>query len=420
MLWQACQEVGLLGKGILMYIELPKEVKYIISRLEENGFEAYAVGGCVRDSILGRVPEDWDITTSAKPEEVKKLFQVTIDTGLQHGTVTLVIAKAGYEVTTFRLDGDYSDGRHPDRVAFTSSLTEDLKRRDFTINAMAYSEKTGLIDKFSGKEDLENGIIRAVGDAEERFAEDALRMFRAIRFAGQLNFKIEEMTLEAIKKLSANISKVSVERIAKELEKLLLSANPEYIHLVYETKIFEVIAPEVAELFANGLIEDSVQAMARVCYSDKKGLYQIRLSVFLEKLGSINAVKLLKKLKLDNDTINTVKKLLILLEREIETSDLEMRRTVKEAGHKIMPLLLEARRAKGLSDNSHLYKNILERGECTEIAELKVNGKDLIEAGMTKGIMIGDTLNRLLELVIEHPELNTRESLLLEVKRNEE
>ena len=420
MLWQACQEVGLLGKGILMYIELPKEVKYIISRLEENGFEAYAVGGCVRDSILGRVPEDWDITTSAKPEEVKKLFQVTIDTGLQHGTVTLVIAKAGYEVTTFRLDGDYSDGRHPDRVAFTSSLTEDLKRRDFTINAMAYSEKTGLIDKFSGKEDLENGIIRAVGDAEERFAEDALRMFRAIRFAGQLNFKIAEMTLEAIKKLSANISKVSVERIAKELEKLLLSANPEYIHLVYETKIFEVIAPEVAELFANGLIGDSVQAMARVCYSDKKGLYQIRLSVFLEKLGSINAVKLLKKLKLDNDTINTVKKLLILLEREIETSDLEMRRTVKEAGHKIMPLLLEARRAKGLSDNSHLYKNILERGECTEIAELKVNGKDIIEAGMTKGIMIGDTLNRLLELVIEHPELNTRESLLLEVKRNEE
>ncbi|MGP1433033.1 MAG: CCA tRNA nucleotidyltransferase [Catonella sp.] len=403
-----------------MYIELPKEVKYIISRLEENGYEAYAVGGCVRDSILGKTPEDWDITTSAKPEEVKKLFQVTIDTGLQHGTVTVVIAKAGYEVTTFRLDGDYSDGRHPDRVAFTSSLTEDLKRRDFTINAMAYSEKTGLIDKFSGKEDLENGIIRAVGNAEERFSEDALRMLRAIRFAGQLNFKIEEMTLEAIKKLSANISKVSVERIAKELEKLLLSANPEYIHLVYETGIFKVIAPEVAELFEHGLIEELVQAMTRVCYSEKKGIYQIRLSIFLEKLGDIKAVKFLKKLKLDNDTINTVRKLLILLKRETETSDLEMRRTVKEAGHKIMPLFLEARRAKGFFDNSYLYKNIIERGECTEISELRVNGKDLIEAGITKGIMIGKTLDRLLELVIEHPELNTKESLLLEVKHNEE
>ena len=245
-------------------------------------------------------------------------------------------------------------------------------------------------------------------------------MFRAIRFAGQLNFKIEEMTLQAIKKLSANISKVSVERIAKELEKLLLSANPEYIYLVYETGIFKVIAPEVAELFEHGLMEESVQAMARVCYSEKKGIYQIRLSLFLENLGDIRAVKFLKNLKLDNDTINTVKKLLILLKREIENSDIEMRRTVKEAGHKIMPLFLEARRAKGFFDNSHLYKNIIERGECTEISELRVNGKDLIEAGITKGIMIGDTLNRLLELVIEHPELNTKERLLLEVKHNEE
>ena len=209
-----------------MQIELPAKVKYIISKLEDNGYEAYAVGGCVRDSVLNRIPEDWDITTSAKPEEVKKLFQATIDTGLQHGTVTVIVDKEGYEVTTFRLDGDYTDGRHPDRVAFTSSLTEDLKRRDFTINAMAYSVKTGLVDRFDGLQDLENGIIRAVGNAEERFTEDALRMLRAIRFAGQLNFEIEEETFDAIKKLSSNISKVSVERIAKELEKLLLSSNP--------------------------------------------------------------------------------------------------------------------------------------------------------------------------------------------------
>ena len=403
-----------------MHIKLPEKVKYIISRLEKNGYEAYAVGGCVRDSILDRVPEDWDITTSAKPEEVKKLFQATIDTGLQHGTVTVVIEKEGYEVTTFRLDGDYSDGRHPDRVAFTSSLTEDLKRRDFTINAMAYSENTGLIDRFDGEKDLEDGIIRAVGDAEERFSEDALRMLRVIRFAGQLNFDIAEKTFDAIKKLSPDISKVSVERIAKELEKLLLSGNPEYITLVYEAGIFEVIAPEIAELFKKEEIYNSIEAVRRASYPEKKGLYQIRTALFLERLGADSAARLLKRFKLDNDTINTVKKLIGLLQRDIETSALEMRRTVKEAGHKIMPILLEARSAKGLCNNSELYRKIIERGECTSVSELKVNGRDLIEAGVPKGVMIGETLERLLESVIEHPELNTRESLLLEVKHNEE
>ena len=403
-----------------MHIKLPVKVKHIISRLEKNGYEAYAVGGCVRDSVLDRVPEDWDITTSAKPEEVKKLFTATIDTGLQHGTVTVVIEKEGYEVTTFRLDGDYSDGRHPDRVAFTSSLTEDLKRRDFTINAMAYSEKTGLIDRFDGEKDLEYGIIRAVGDAEERFSEDALRMLRAIRFAGQLNFDIEGKTFDAIKKLSPNISKVSVERIAKELEKLLLSDNPEYIGLVYETGIFGVIAPEIAELFKAGVIYNSIKAVRRASYPEKKELYQIRTALFLEMLGADRAARLLKRFKMDNDTINTVKKLIGLMQRETETSALEMRRTVKEAGHKIMPLLFEARRAKALPDSSKLYENLLARGECTDIAGLKINGKDLMEAGIPKGIMIGQTLERLLELVIENPELNTGEGLLSEVKNNEE
>ena len=405
-----------------MYIELPSKVKYIISRLEDNGYEAYAVGGCVRDSILGRIPEDWDITTSATPLEVKKLFQTTIDTGLQHGTVAVVIAKEGYEVTTFRLDGDYSDGRHPDRVAFTSSLPEDLKRRDFTINAMAYSEKTGLVDKFNGEADLENGIIRAVGDAKERFSEDALRMLRAIRFAGQLGFTIEENTLNAIKKLSKRIEKVSVERIAKELEKLVLSEGLTNIRLVYETGIFEVILPEIAEFFRNKstLMIKQINAMTKVCFPEKKGLYQIRMALFLEGLGAVNAAGLLKKLKLDNDTINTVKKLITLLQRDTESSALEMRRTVKEAGHKMMPMLLEARRVKGLPDNLELYKEILEREECTSVSELKVNGKDLIEAGIPKGVMIGETLERLLELVIEYPELNTKESLLLEVEHNEE
>ena len=403
-----------------MHITLPTKVKQIISRLEKADFEAYAVGGCVRDSILKRSPEDWDITTSAKPEEVKKLFSTTIDTGLQHGTVTVVIEKEGFEVTTFRLDGDYTDGRHPDRVAFTSSLTEDLRRRDFTINAMAYSEKRGLIDEFDGERDLEDGIIRAVGDACERFSEDALRMLRAIRFAGQLNFKIADETFDAIKELSPNISKVSVERIAKELEKLLLSGNPEYIALVYETGIFSVIAPEVAKLFENGEISASIKALSRASFPEKKELYQIRLAIFLEGLRADKAAKLLKRLKLDNDTINTVKKLLELSLREVENNETDMRRTVKEAGHKMMPLLLEMRRAKGLKDNKELYQTVIDNGYCTSISELNINGKDLMDAGIPKGALIGSTLERLLELVIEKPELNTRESLLLEVRRNEE
>ena len=403
-----------------MHIILPTKVKQIISRLEKADFEAYAVGGCVRDSILKRSPEDWDITTSAKPEEVKKLFSTTIDTGLQHGTVTVVIEKEGFEVTTFRLDGDYTDGRHPDRVAFTSSLTEDLRRRDFTINAMAYSEKTGLIDEFDGERDLEDGVIRAVGEAKERFSEDALRMLRAIRFAGQLNFKIADETFDAIKELSSNISKVSVERIAKELEKLLLSGNPEYIALVYETGIFSVIAPEVAMLFENGEISDSIKALSRASFPEKKELYQIRLAIFLEGMGADKAAKLLKRLKLDNDTINTVKKLLELSLREVENNETDMRRTVKEAGHKMMPLLLEMRRAKGLKDNKDLYQTVIDNGYCTSISELNINGKDLMDAGIPKGALIGSTLERLLELVIEKPELNTRESLLLEVRRNEE
>ena len=403
-----------------MHITLPTKVKQIISRLEKADFEAYAVGGCVRDSILGRSPEDWDITTSAKPEEVKRLFSTTIDTGLQHGTVTVVIEKEGFEVTTFRLDGDYTDGRHPDRVAFTSSLTEDLRRRDFTINAMAYSEKRGLIDEFDGERDLEDGVIRAVGDACERFSEDALRMLRAIRFAGQLNFKIADETFDAIKELSPNIAKVSVERIAKELEKLLLSGNPEYIALVYETGIFSVIAPEVAMLFENGEISASTKALSKASFPEKKELYQIRLAIFLEGLGADKAAKLLKRLKLDNDTINTVKKLLGLSLREVENNETDMRRTVKEAGHKMMPLLLEMRRAKGLKDNKDLYQTVIDNGYCTSISELNINGKDLMDAGIPKGALIGSTLERLLELVIEKPELNTRESLLLEVRRNEE
>lgn len=227
-----------------MTIQLPEKVKFIIDTLTDAGFEAYAVGGCVRDSILGRIPGDWDITTSAAPDQVKHLFAKTVDTGIQHGTVTVLEGKEGFEVTTYRIDGEYQDKRHPTEVIFTQNLIEDLRRRDFTINAMAYNETEGLIDVFGGIEDLNKKVIRCVGSPNDRFTEDALRMMRAVRFASQLGFTIEKHTKEAISKLSSNLAQISAERIQVELVKLLVSDHPEQMRVVYETGMSRVFLPE--------------------------------------------------------------------------------------------------------------------------------------------------------------------------------
>lgn len=225
-------------------IHLPEDVNKIIHTIEDAGYEAFAVGGCVRDSLLFRTPDDWDITTSAKPEEVKRLFKKTIDTGIQHGTVTVMLHHAGYEVTTYRIDGEYADARHPKEVTFTANLSEDLRRRDFTINAMAYNDRSGIVDDFHGMEDLKSGVLRAVGDPTERFEEDALRMMRAVRFSAQLDYEIEEKTREAIKALAKNLEQISAERIQVELVKLVKSSHPEKLRDLYETGITAVIMPE--------------------------------------------------------------------------------------------------------------------------------------------------------------------------------
>ena len=204
-------------------IELPQDVAFIIHKIEKAGFEAFAVGGCIRDSLLSRTPNDWDITTSALPEQVKALLPPTIDTVIKHGTVTVMCHHVGYEVTTYRIDGEYEDGRHPKQVVFTPSLIEDLKRRDFTINAMAYNDSRGLVDAFEGQQDLQKGVIRAVGEPEKRFSEDALRIMRAVRFAAQLGYTIEEETEAAMCRLSDTLTKISAERIQVELVKLLVS-----------------------------------------------------------------------------------------------------------------------------------------------------------------------------------------------------
>ena len=223
---------------------LPQDVKFIIDNLTEHGYEAYAVGGCVRDTLLSRIPGDWDITTSAKPEQVKAIFSHTIDTGIEHGTVTVMRNHVGYEVTTYRIDGEYEDARHPKEVTFTANLVEDLKRRDFTINAMAYNHQTGLVDEFDGIGDLEQKIIRCVGNPMERFSEDALRMLRAVRFSAQLGCTIEEHTKEAIRQLAPTIAKVSVERITTELVKILISDNPQEIRTAYELGLTKIFLPE--------------------------------------------------------------------------------------------------------------------------------------------------------------------------------
>ena len=227
-----------------MNIQVPEKVNRIIETLLAHGYEAYAVGGCVRDSLLGREADDWDITTSASPYEVKKLFRRTIDTGIQHGTVTVMLDKEGFEVTTYRIDGEYEDGRHPKEVQFTKNLEEDLKRRDFTINAMAYNEQTGMVDVFGGVEDLKNKIIRCVGVAGERFDEDALRIMRAFRFSAQLGFSIEENTRIAAAERADNLKKISAERIRTELTKLLLSKNPDRLLMMQQNGITNIVLPE--------------------------------------------------------------------------------------------------------------------------------------------------------------------------------
>ena len=228
----------------MLRIQIPEKANRIIAALTEAGFEAYVVGGCVRDAILGRTAADWDITTNARPEQVKALFPRTLDTGLQHGTVTVMQGREGFEVTTYRIDGEYLDGRHPEKVTFTPSLLEDLRRRDFTVNAMAYNEKEGLVDAFDGLGDLKRRQIRCVGNAEERFTEDALRILRAVRFSAQLDFTIEAHTRAALSRFAPRLSKVSAERIQTELVKLLTSPHPERFRVVWETGISAVILPE--------------------------------------------------------------------------------------------------------------------------------------------------------------------------------
>ena len=438
-------------------IQLPEKVKFIIDTIMEAGYEAYAVGGCIRDSILLRKPSDWDITTSASPYQVKELFRRTLDTGIKHGTVTVMLDKEGFEVTTYRIDGEYEDGRHPKEVTFTRNLTEDLKRRDFTINAMAYNEKDGLVDIFGGLEDIRCKMIRCVGDPVERFSEDALRMMRAVRFSAQLGYRIEEETSNAIRVLAPDLKKISAERIQTELVKLLTSPHPDYLRMAYETGITKVVLPEfdlcmiteqknphhcytVGEhtlVAMQAVRADKVLRLAMLFHdmgkplcvtTDEEGIdhFHGHPSVSEEIAGNV-----LHRLKFDNDTIYMVKKLVKYHDQYIEPQPKNVRRAIRKMGEDVFPLLLEVKEAdvqaqsdflrekkeKNLKDVRDVYQRILEEKQCVSLKTLAINGKDLIDqTGMKPGKELGEVLNELLDRVTKNTARNSREYLLKAAK----
>ncbi len=439
-------------------IKMPGKVNKIIGVLQEAGFEAYAVGGCIRDSLLGRTPNDWDITTSAKPMEVKALFSHTIDTGIQHGTVTILLDREGFEVTTYRIDGEYEDGRHPKEVSFTGSLEEDLKRRDFTINALAYNETAGLIDIFEGQKDLKDGIIRCVGNAEERFTEDALRMLRAIRFSAQLGYRIEENTLAAIHKLAGNLEKISAERIQTELLKLMVSPHPDYLRTAYECGVTKVFFPEfdlametpqnhphhcynVGEHILHSLLEVPADKVLRLtmllhdiakpqCLTvDEKGITHFHGH---EEMGAEMSRVILRRLRMDNDTTDKVCRLVrfhdygngVAPDRRI------VRRAVNKIGEDLFDDFILVKKADLLAQSMYLreeklsnlaawdacYREIREAEECVSLRTLAVNGRDLIAAGLQPGRELGDILKQLLDEVLETPEKNEKDYLISRAK----
>lgn len=455
-------------------MKIPKNVTFILKTLEQNGYEGYAVGGCVRDTVLGREPGDWDITTSARPEQVKALFRRTIDTGIRHGTVTVMLGEEGYEVTTYRMDGEYADHRHPAEVIFTPDLTEDLKRRDFTINAMAYNPETGIVDKFDGMGDMERKCIRCVGDARERFGEDALRMLRGIRFAGQLLFEIERETLSAIREKAPTLVNVSAERIRTELTKLLVSDGADRLLLAVDTGLSRYFLPELDRMLATpqknphhvyDVGNHSIRAVQHIneLWKENRGLGE-KAHVALvyaallhdvakpdcrqtdekgvdhfyshNELGAKRATEILRRLKFDNDTTHMVSKIIKHHDTRHENCLIDgkysnkgkkaMRRLMNRVGTDAMPLLFLLQEADLLAQGDYrreeklaklaagkrCYEEISEAGEAVAIKDLAIGGREIIRLGVKPGPEIGEILQELLTRVLENPEKNTPEELI--------
>ena len=418
--------------GVDFIIDIPSEVLYIIELLQENSFEAYIVGGCLRDCIMSNTPKDWDVATSALPEEIKECFkeQRVIETGIAHGTITVVVNSFTVEVTTYRVDGVYSDNRHPDRVDFTKSITEDLSRRDFTINALAYNPSTGLVDPFNGIKDIKDNIIRCVGNTNQRLKEDSLRILRALRFASILSFLIEENTSKAIlsnKELLQNISK---ERISKELIGIVTGYSVKQILMEYKDIILEII-PELQYLYSNSEILKTTLNRIIVTPSDGIMRYAVLFTTIAtnnlsevvneEELKKIKDI--LKGFKYSNDFIKAVLLLIEYSDINISLDRTQIKKYLSFLGVERFKQLVQIRRAWQLTDTKgdtvfiydeiiQLIDEIEEGKECYSLERLAVNGNDLLELGFARGNKIGEILNQLLDMVIEERIVNEKEVLL--------
>ena len=435
-----------------MTMDMPKNVDTAINLLQSAGFEAYAVGGCVRDSLLGKTPNDWDITTSAKPEDMKSVFADfhCIDTGIKHGTVTVVIDGEPLEITTFRLDGEYEDNRHPKSVTFTSDLGADLGRRDFTVNAMAYSKKTGTVDLFGGQNDLKNRIIRCVGDPDRRFNEDALRILRALRFASALDFEIEEKTAQSLLKNRALLGNISEERIAKELLKLVCGKGAKRILTDFAPVLFEIL-PELQPMYKNShdnphhcydIYEHTLIAVESI---DPEPT--LRFAMLLHDCGKPAAKKfdengvahfyghqrisaeisaqILARLKVSNKFRDEILFLVSNHDRwELYENTEKMPRYLSKFGLDGVLKLLKVMRADVLAqspeyryrldqiaDAEEIAKNLAAQKPCLSLSELQINGRTLMDIGIPQGRKLGAVLAQLLDEVIDGVTKNTQEAL---------
>lgn len=394
-----------------MKINIPEDVKDIINDIYINGYEAYIVGGCVRDSIVGIKPNDYDITTNAMPEDIMRIFRnyKIIKTGIKHGTITLIKNENEYEITTYRIDGKYSDNRRPEFVEFTSDIVKDLKRRDFTINSIAYNHKVGIVDEFNGIEDINKKIIRTVGNPDERFKEDALRIIRAIRFSSKLNFEIDKKTLQGIYKNIKLIKNISLERIQSEFNKILLSDYPEKIYILYDAKLFDILKIKNVKINESDLNK---------LKSSEKDLV-IRLSLFIYILGDIKeSKKILDLLRYSNKVKSKCITILDNINNDIIDDKSTIKIYLKEIGNESLNYLLYVKKIldkefekKYYSQIKNLIKEINSNKECYSLKQLALNGKDLVDLGY-EGKEIGEKLNFLLNNVIKNPNMNNKTDLI--------
>lgn len=393
--------------GICIYI--PKEAEEIIAILESSGHQAYLVGGCVRDALMGRIPMDYDICTSALPEQVIPLFEKTVPTGLKHGTVTVIIHSLPFEVTTFRTDVEYTDHRRPDAVLFSASLSEDLKRRDFTINAMAFHPANGIIDPFDGAGDLQKKVIRTVGNPQKRFNEDALRMLRAIRFKARFGFSIDNAALNAIREMAGTIKYVSRERILAEMNGILLSLFPEEIKVIFETGLADYIFPVCGAV---------VPKPGKLKLLPEK--LSLRWAALLREIGITGESELQPfcgSMKMSNTLMKDILETSALLGRKLPENGYSLRKTISEAGIPIFHDALAFSEVTGAPGADfitirQLLKDITTQQQCTRLADLAINGSDLIQAGFPAGRALGDLLGVLFICVLQKPKLNRKELLM--------